>query len=399
MGGILLGLAILELGVRLLPPPEAKFQDLGDAYVCSPTLGWRGRANYQNDIVRPEFTRLLQFNDVGMHDTNHPLPKTENTFRILWLGDSFAEAVQMAEAQTAHQQLEDLLNQRLGNSGRAFEVIMAGVSGWGTGQQLAYYREYGRHYQPDLVLVLFFVGNDFRDNLPGNALTIGGVNCFAPYFPVCEGQLDLEAWSYIPGLKPAWGSCSPARKFVAAQLSLLKNNSALFARLEPLLLRLQPIKSFGDEFSLPYTALYLPRTSEEVDYAWQVTEALLAQLNRETRADSAQFGAVIIGPREVLWLSLFDQGQLQALFQSDPHLAQSQPNRPNQRLLNFMQGQDIPALDLQQPMIDYISATGAELYFSFDRHWTAEGNRLAAELIFQWLVDNNLLAGENNSSD
>ncbi len=390
---ILLTLLGLEIAVRLfLSPPQILFEHYGDTYICSPTLGWVGQPDYEGTISREEYKHPLQFNNIGMYDTNHTLTKPDNIFRILWVGDSFAQTLQVDQRQTAHQQLEDLLNQRLGTPERAFEVISTGVMGWGTGQELMHYREQGRLYQADLVLLLFFMGNDVNDNLPGHALTIDGFNCFAPYFPICNHTLDPEPWNHIPGLDPAWNNCSQTSKWLTSSLGVLQRNSYLFARIEPLLLKLKKRRTYGQTFALPFAALYLPEESAEVQYAWQVTEALLAQFEQEVKQDKAKFTVAIVGPREVVWLSLLTEEQLQLFYQESPDFATAKIDQPNQRLLYYLQGQNIPALDLQQPMVDYMAQTGAELYLPIDRHWTVEGNRIVAELMFEWLVGQALLA-------
>lgn len=395
--GALAALIALEIGARLwLPPGDILFENYGDTYICAPTVGWRGRPNYRGMLSREEYAHLIEFNSIGMYDSDHPFEKGKNIFRILWLGDSFAQALQVGESDTAQQQLENLLNQRLGSSERSFEVVSAGVIGWGTGQALSYYREQGHIFQADLVLLLFFVGNDLDNNLPGHALTINGFNCFTPYFPLCaDGKLDPEPWYYIPGLEPAWQGCSPSRKWLAARLALIQHNSYLFARLEPLLLSLKPRRSYGQTFGLPFAALYLADESDEAAYSWQVSQGLLAQFNQEAEADGADFAVVIIGPREVVWLALLTAEQLQSFYRSDPTLKDAQVDYPNQRLANFLERQHIPALDLQPPMIDYIRQTGVQLYLPIDRHWTVEGNRLAAEFIYAWLVEQNLLTQQN----
>jgi len=397
VGSIMLGLFILEMGTRLfLPPPQTLFETYGDTYVCSPTVGWLGRPNYQGIISREEYSHPIQFNADGMYDTDHSLEKPDEVFRILWVGDSFAQALQVDESQTAHQQLEDLLNERLGSPERRFEVISAGVIGWSTGQALAYYRDLGRRYNPDLVLLLFFVGNDVNDNLPGHALTIDGFNCFAPYFSVCGDRLDPDPWYHIPGIEPAWGSCDTAKKWLTASLSYVQQNSYLFARIEPLLIAANPRRAYGQDFGLPFAALYLPQETAEVRYGWQVTEGIMSQFNREAAADGADFGVISVGPREVVWLSQLTPDQLQQFYQEAPAFAEAEIDRPNRRLANYLQRQDIPAKDLQQPMVDYMAQTGAQLYLPIDRHWTVEGNRLAAALILEWLQSENLLTGQNN---
>ncbi|MDM8531275.1 hypothetical protein QUF63_08880 [Anaerolineales bacterium HSG25] len=390
---ITVSLILLEIGVRLfLPPPPKLFENYDDTYVCSANMGWVGRPNYQGQLTREEYDHPIQFNQIGMYDTDHALKKPADTFRILWVGDSFAQALQVDETETAHQQVENLLNERLGNEQKQFEVISTGVMGWGTGQQLSHYRELGRRYQADLVLLLFFMGNDVNNNLPGHALTIDGFNCFTPYYPICDDEgLDPDAWSYIPGLAPAWGACGVGQKWLAEGAGLIQRNSYLFARIEPLLLAWQERRMYGQEFGLPFAALYLPDEEPEVSYGWQVTEGVLAQFEAEAKADGADFAVTTIGPREVMWLASLTEDQRQSFYQSDPSFYHAQVDYPNQRLQRFLNEQEIPNLDLQPPMLNYMTQTGTDLYLPIDRHWTADGNRVAAELLVDWLVGAGLI--------
>jgi hypothetical protein len=54
-------------------------------------------------------------------------------------------------------------------------VINAGYPGTHTGEQLALLKKYGLQYQPDLVVLGFFVGNDFKDaDLWRRRIVVGG---------------------------------------------------------------------------------------------------------------------------------------------------------------------------------------------------------------------------------
>src|SRR5215217_8838364 len=71
------------------------------------------------------------------------------------------EAVQVQQAQGVAERLEAALNQ---GSSRPVEVINGGVAAYGTGQELLLLDQVGAKLQPDLVLLLFFVGNDVTNN-------------------------------------------------------------------------------------------------------------------------------------------------------------------------------------------------------------------------------------------
>lgn len=96
-------------------------------------------------------------NSRGHRDQEFDLEKKPGVFRILVLGDSFTVGANVREEQAYPQILENLLN---GRSQRRVEVINSAVGGWDPFQYAQYYEYYGKYFQPDLVLVGFFVGND-----------------------------------------------------------------------------------------------------------------------------------------------------------------------------------------------------------------------------------------------
>jgi len=62
---------------------------------------------------------------------------------------------------------------------------------------------------------------------------------------------------------------------------------------------------------------------------------------------------------------------------------------PNDLIMNFCRTHDIHCLDLLGPFQE--QAKSRPLYALRDTHWNEAGNRLAADLIFQYLEDNRLL--------
>lgn len=382
-------LLALELGTRVLPPPYPV--ESGRIFECDETLGWTGVPNFEGVFEDPNFRQDLRFNSLGMHDTEHPFAKTPDTVRILMLGDSFVQAVQVDEASTAHQVLEERLNEQAGSN--RVEVISGGVVNWGTNQELIFYRVDGRRFQPDLVLLLFYIGNDLLDNLPGNALTINGFNCYAPYFALCDGQLAAAPLTYAPGVSRLDQACSPPQRVLINSLGRLYQHARLYQQLEPLIRTNRPRQEFGEAYASPYSALYLATDEAELAQAWQVTQATLAQLRQEVEADGAQFAVALISPEIVVRLALLSPAEQEVFLQSNPIFAEAQIDRPNQRLADFLSGQGIPFIDLTGPMIDHLAATGLPLYLVGEGHWTAEGNRVAGETLSQWLLENDLPAG------
>lgn len=398
LGGGCIALLTLELAVRLLPPPYTVDQESAGPFYnettfleCNHSLGWTGRRNYQNLLEGAVFRQEIALNSLGMHDTEHSLEKPANTFRLLMLGDSFVQALQVSEAATAHQVLENYLNQQRFVEFTEAEVLSSGVSNWGTGQQLIYYREQGRHFQPDLVLLMFYIGNDLEDNLPGNVITINGFNCYAPYFALCQGHLNPTPLLYAPGISSLENSCSPARRVLINTMGKLYQHSRLYRQLDPLIISNHPRPLFGQAYPNRFQALYLPYKEFELEQAWEITEALILQLRREVEADQAQLAVALFSPETVVEFMLHSEETQKIYKERNPALTELQIDLPNRRLAEFLSSQGIPFVDLTPLMVERQHVDGEALYMFGDSHWTAEGHHTVADLLAQWLAQNGLL--------
>lgn len=103
-----------------------------------------------------------RFNSKGLRDVERAYEKPADVTRILVLGDSFVEALQVSLTEAFCQRLEQRLNAPEGG-GRRHEVINTGVQGWGTAQQFLYLKDEGMKYDPDVVILAFFA-NDITTN-------------------------------------------------------------------------------------------------------------------------------------------------------------------------------------------------------------------------------------------
>ena len=383
-------LFLLEIVVRLLPPPYPT--DTGAIFACDNALGWIGKPNFQGTLENSSFKQELAFNSLGMHDAEHSPDKSPDTFRILFLGDSFVHAVQVAESATAHQVLENQLNEVEGLDGQSFEIISSGVVNWGTNQELVYYREQGREFQPDIVLLMVYLGNDFQDNLPGNVMTINGFNCYSPYFALCDGVLNPSQLTYAPGISKIENNCTPLRRTLINGAGKLYQYSRLYQQLEPLIVANRPRQVFGKTYPLAFTALYLPNEEAELEQAYQITQAIIAQLRQEVEADGAQFSVALISPWPIIQISMLSPEEQKLFLKDNPQFSNAQADRPNRRMAEFLNNQQIPFVDLTQPLIEYsASHNRIPLYIIGEGHWNTEGNQVVADVLAEWLKTQFLL--------
>ena len=108
---------------------------------------------------------MVKINSFGFHDEEYPLEKPNNAKRILILGDSYIEALQVPIEKTFAKLLQTNLNLRIDE----FEVqtINTGRSGRGVLEYYLTLRAVGWDFQPDLVNRMVRPGRDRFQRLGG----------------------------------------------------------------------------------------------------------------------------------------------------------------------------------------------------------------------------------------
>ena len=116
----------------------------------------------EGPFSRAEYTNYLVINSDGMVDREYPVAKAEGTIRIALLGDSFTAS----EYLPAGQKFEGLLERELSDQlGKPVEVLNFGISAIETWNQLQIFHLKAVKYRPDITFLVFFWGNDIRDNI------------------------------------------------------------------------------------------------------------------------------------------------------------------------------------------------------------------------------------------
>jgi hypothetical protein len=178
--GVLAGLLIFEVALRAAGYTYPLF------YTPDATRGWALRPGVEG-WYRKEGAAYVRINSEGLRDREHSKRKPEGTVRVAVLGDSYAEALQVAQEKAFWSLMEARLQGCAAFGGRPVEVINFGVSGYGTAQELFTLRERVWDYSPDIVLLAITTNNDVLDN--SRALKQADE---MPYFVLREGRLVLD---------------------------------------------------------------------------------------------------------------------------------------------------------------------------------------------------------------
>jgi lysophospholipase L1-like esterase len=99
----------------------------------------------------------IRINSYGFRGKEFEFQKKDE-FRILILGDSVAFGGRVEESEIFTSLLEEKLEKEYS---KKFEVINTAVVGYTTSQEIAFLKERGILFKPDLVILSFTLGNDF----------------------------------------------------------------------------------------------------------------------------------------------------------------------------------------------------------------------------------------------
>ncbi|RMG96097.1 MAG: hypothetical protein D6706_10800 [Chloroflexi bacterium] len=387
---LLFTLAMLEIAARVF------HLGTGGFWEPHPLYGWRNIPNADGwESCYGECAVHVKINSRGLRDEEIPYEKAEGEKRILLLGDSMTAGMQVPLADTFGEQLEDYLNQW--DNENQWTVVNGAVNGFGTDNELIFYREEGIKYQPDIVLVGVYLANDIYNNSRVLELRTGGQS-HKPYFTLTEtGELELHNFpaENTDTLFIRIGSFLKKHfqlpRFVAQTLNLrgevpgwLRPIVSLFSGSRGV----QQTKTASeDEGENEQAKASAGRTKEpticdaeyapEIEEAWNITKAIIRQMRTEVEANGAQLAIVLI-----------------------PTAAQVIPpkdgvswycERPNQELTAFLDEEGIPYLDMLQPFRDHMLAGGDTLYYKRDFHMNEGGHHLAGKLIADFVAESLLI--------
>lgn len=372
--GVVVAVGLLEITTRLFFPTSDFFYEWDSAIGMKLVPLKKGRS-----VRRGVFDVQVEVNSAGFRDREHAIAKPPGTRRVVLLGDSFIEAMQVRFEES----LTPLLEQRLQSSGPT-ELISLSVSGTGTAREYLALREYGLRYQPDLVL-LFFVGNDVSDNsrelkqlsyLPYPQTTPAGelVRDAAgrPLFTPFHDQS-----SYLSAISSAVRDHSKAYRLVREAVDSSPGINGLLYKLRLISTPPEAVNApIGDNFG--FYEIYRVEQKPVWQQAWNVTEQLMLAVRDLATENGASFGVVLIPAvwdvDDAAWEGILNQLPLMRETPLDRE-------RPSRLLSEFLTANGVPVVNLLPAFRDRAPTLPAPPYLRGDAHWAPEGHRLAAELL------------------
>lgn len=391
---VALTLLVAETGLRLhlygtlSLPPNRLPSELRETH---PTRGWCLTPGAAGHFRSMAYDTRVRINSRGLRDVEHEYDKPPGTFRIVVLGDSYMEAYHV----DLEQSLPRLLEREL--TGRNVEVINLGTGGYGTAQELLYLEEEGLRYEPDLILLAFYFGNDLRNNHRALETLIFGENSLKsfgrPYAAIDEngGGLTIS----VPDYERARAWVERARQRRAREIAdqpLL--DGVLIARLIQGALH-DPVPYDPNVHWGPFVAGFDGASGDgrpAEDYermwneAWEVTEGLVLRISEVARENGAE-PALFLVPDAIQT----EQRILGAVRRRFPAL-EIDLTRSHERMLAFGARHDLPVLDLLPHFHEAMQRGEGPLFpVRGDLHWNAAGHRVAARELARYLEEHGLV--------
>ncbi|MBI5065674.1 SGNH/GDSL hydrolase family protein [Candidatus Woesearchaeota archaeon] len=153
---ILLSLFVLEILFKIYLPQKLSITGGEDLHFPHNTLGWFTKPNLSTQIVGENlYLTNIKHNSLGLRSDRELGEKTKK--RILLFGDSFIYGLGLDWNET----LDYFFQKELGEN---FQVINAGVTGYGMLQEYLLFKELYDKINPDLIIIAIY-SNDFKDNI------------------------------------------------------------------------------------------------------------------------------------------------------------------------------------------------------------------------------------------
>ncbi len=381
--GVAFAVVVAEAGVRLTALAKPNF------YAYSRTRGWKLRAGATGWQVQ-EGHAFIRVNRWGYRGPDWTRTKPPDTLRVALLGDSFIEAQQVPEHDTAgyvvQQELGRILSRVQGMQTLGFrrvEVMNFGVDGYGTAQELFTLSNDVWKFSPDVVVLAFFPGNDVRNN----SAVLEGDKC-RPFFVLRRDHLVLGG----PFEQSRLFRLQCFLRFESRRsqlLNLLGEARSGLRALERRAAKMPDNAPFYRRIGVAFHTfhevgindlIYRPPINDVWRDAWRVSEAEIGMAEQEICRHHALFLLVIIGTGiQVMPDQAFQAAYLRAVGGTDLFY-------PSHRLVALAVREHWPVLDLVPLMSAY--ARRRKIYFhGFPNtamgtgHWNELGNRFAGLLI------------------
>jgi len=289
-----------------------------------------------------EFLVKGRWNNIGCHDDlDYPISSRP---AVLFLGDSFIEAMQVDLRETFHSRL------RHGRFGERFDVWACGVAGWNPGGVERYLNDDSKmplaalrrlsKLRPAYVMYFVFIGNDLRDQA-GVAFEE-----MTESAPPCRPPVELT------------GSLFWSKLRQVGDMYLTRGGSEF--------------RCIDNQF-WPYVPAVIPPVEE----GWSATFTALDRMQETLELRGARLIVAMIEPYPFPYGRLAVERAIRSNYPGGK-AAPLDLSLPLKRLRTYAASRDLPFVNVSDVVRE---CGGDDEYYPYDEHFNAKGHRCVADYL------------------
>lgn len=312
-------------------------------------LGWKNIPDRNGYWVSSEYKTKKTTNSQGYFGKDYVHKKEGGVRRIIVAGDSFVEALQVPTEKNFVSISEKLLNEDAVQE--RYEVVNLGVTSYGTFKETYVLQTDGLRYEPDLMVLVFFIGNDFDDNVAEQSTVDPGAS-------FSDAQLRVNH----------------AKLWVRNTFATVRYGKRLYDR-NKIVRGMRDTTATATERPLG-EALYLPEYASSTNASIVVTERALSQLAAFAADAHVPLLVVLIPSKEQVDVSL-----------RKPSTEILDYEKPNRILSDIFERNKIAYVDTLFYLRSQVNMNSTSVYFSKDGHLNEVGHRAVAEVISSYIKE------------
>ncbi len=321
-----------------------------DIYAYNPYFGMNySRPNLDERLATSEYDAAFRTNSIGLRDDRELTDKRTDEVRAVIMGDSFVQGVQVLFEETTAYRLEQQLRQ----SGlqKSPTVINVSRSGWTSDNEREFLGRNIALFEPDVVVVVSYVGNDIIELMLRNRLR--------------QHQGDESLGKKLALLATNRRNPSQLVRFLGEQLAgkvewpMGRPNQPFFSR------------GLGGDAGNVFKTQY----SEEIESAYEDFLGDIVGMRRIAESYGAQFLLALAPTKEQVHAE--DLAEVVEFMDLDTGMLDM--DKPQRIISEFAAANGIAVVDLLEQMRR--AGTGKRLYFPINSHWNAAGHRVAEEVL------------------
>lgn len=380
---VLIGLLFAESIIRVMFPSYSRTVRLsqymeserGKFTRYDKVLGWAGLENADADFLWIDCRHHVRQNNYGFRGMAYALHK-KNGNRSVVLGDSFVWGFGVENDEVFTRVIER-------QNANTIEMVNMGVSGYGTDQEYLLWSQKGYLWGPDEVILMVNMSTDLEENMYDLTYSYP-----KPRFTLNADNKLVLTNVPVPGRKIAWNEPRQEKVEIAGNklVHVMTAHSAFAALVLSAGLRFIPVRNYLESHEIVFaqqlddgreSPLYLIDPDRKMQLRWRILFGIIHMLNTDVKKHNAKLTVVIIPSIEQVYPELWDEYHASLGAGVSDYF---DPEAPNRRIAQWCKENEISVIDLLPGLKD-AGRTNPSLYYPINRHWTAAGHRIAADIL------------------